>query len=95
MGGDMALDKDDTMGQINPGGQIEHCYLTALLVQFRRVLGHGQGVQIDHTEDIVIFMLLRHPIFYRPQVIADMQISRRLDAGEDSFLVGLIVHKNS
>ena len=49
----------------------------------RRVLGDGDGVQIDHAVDAVVLILQRHPVAQRPQVVADVDVPCGLDARED------------
>ena len=52
-----------------------------------RVLRHGQGVQVDNAEYVVVFVLLCHPILDGAQIITNMQITTRLNTGKDSFFI--------
>ena len=53
-----------------------------IVAQFGRVLKHGNGVQIDHAIEAWMRILQGHEIFNRAQIIAQMQVSRRLNSGK-------------
>jgi hypothetical protein len=47
-------------------------------------LRHGQRVQVDDAEDAFVIVLQRDPVADRPEIIAEMQIAGRLDAGKNA-----------
>src|SRR5207237_5256215 len=53
----------------------------------QRILRLCQGMQVDDTEDAVEVALQRHPIADGAEIVAEMQIAGRLDAGEDAIHV--------
>ena len=56
------------------------------LPQPRRVLRHGDGVQVHHAVERVVGLLQGHPLAHRTQVVAEMEgVGGRLDAGERSW----------
>ena len=73
---------------IDAGRQVERGDLVDLGAQLGGLLVDRDGVQIDDAEDALVVVLDAHPILERAQVIADVQISGRLHAGEDSCFHG-------
>ena len=71
---------------IDPGRKINTCEIERLLPKHFRVLRQRYRVQIDDAVKALVLVLKRDPIFERPQVIADMQIPRRLSAAKNTFL---------
>ena len=61
-----------------------------LVVQLLRVNRQGDGVQIDDTEDVVVLRLGLRPVAQRAQVVTQVQVARRLNAGKDALLHGCI-----
>ena len=53
-------------------------------LQFGGVLVDRDGVQVDDAVDALVVVLDPHPVLQRTQIVADVQIAGRLDAGEDS-----------
>ena len=53
--------------------------------EHRRVDLDGEGVQVDHAVEGVVVVLERHPVPEGPQVVAEGEVARRGDAGEDPF----------
>ena len=52
--------------------------------QLRRFLIDRDGVQIDDAEDAFVVALDLDPVLQRSQIVSNMQIAGRLNAGEDS-----------
>ncbi len=55
-----------------------------LRAQLGRLLIHRDGVQIDDAEDALVVALDLDPILQRTQIVSNMQIAGRLNAGEDA-----------
>src|SRR5262245_756012 len=85
----MTLDKDGAVLQAQATSQVEHRHLARLLVEYSRVLGHGQGMQVHDAEDVFILMLFRYPILDSPQIVANGQVAGGLDSGKDSLFLSL------
>ena len=84
MRADHALVEDDAALGVDAGGDIGGGHLAGRLAQFARVLRQGQRVQVDDAEDAVVIVLQRDPVADRAEIIAEMQIAGRLDAGKNS-----------
>ena len=50
--------------------------------QLRRVLGHRDRMQVDHAVDALVGILHPGPVADRAQVVAELEVSRRLNARE-------------
>ncbi len=97
MTADHALVEDDAMPRVDAGGDIGGGNLAGRMAQFERVLRHRQRMQIDDAEDAFVIVLQRHPVADRPEIIAEMQVAGRLNAGKNSvhrasgnFIVGCL-----
>src|SRR5207248_1993833 len=84
MRADHALVEDDAALGVDAGGDIGGGDLARRLAQLVGVLRLGQRVQIDNAEDAVVIVLQRDPVADRAEIIAEMQIAGRLDAGKNS-----------
>src|SRR5690606_3412052 len=82
----MRLDKDRGDLGVKAAGHEEAGGVFYILPQRHRVLGDGQRVQINHTKEIVGFMLQVDEVFDRAEVIAERQRTAGLDAGKNTFL---------
>jgi len=80
MGGDAGLVEEDRPVRIDSGGDQRRHHLAAIGGQFRRVIVHGNGVQIGKEEQAFALVLHLHPVLDRAQIIAEMEITRGLDA---------------
>ena len=89
MGADHALVEDDAALRVDAGGDIGGGDLARRVAQFVRVLRQGQRVQVDDAEDALVIVLQRDPVADRAEIIAEMQIAGRLDAGKNA------VHRTS
>src|SRR5256712_14190875 len=54
------------------------------LPQRRRVVGLGDGVQVHDAEQALVLVLQPHPVLHGTEIIADVQLARGLNAGEDA-----------
>ena len=53
--------------------------------QLGRILIHSDRVQIDDAADALVVALDFDPVLQGSQIVADVQIAGRLNAGEDAF----------
>src|SRR5437762_8044032 len=90
MRADSALVEDDAALGIDAGGYIGGGHLARRLAQLVGVLRLGQRVQVDNAKDAVVIVLQRDPIADRAEIIAEMQIAGRLDAGKNSVHRGAV-----
>src|SRR5260370_1220933 len=58
--------------------------LTRRGAQRRGILGHGDGVQIDDTEDVVELVLIDYEVAHGAQIVAQMDGARGVNAGKDT-----------
>src|SRR5689334_4906009 len=86
---DHALVEDDAVLGVDAGGDIRGGDLARRMAQLRRVLRLGQRVQIDDAEDALVIVLQRDPVADRAEIIAEMKIAGRLNAGKNA------VHRTS
>src|SRR6516162_11916304 len=84
MSGNHALVEDDTALGIDAGGDVGGRHFARGGAQFGRILRLSERMQVDDAEDAVVVILQRDPVADRPEVIAEMQVAGRLDAGEDA-----------
>ena len=70
VGRHVALDEDGALPRINAAGQQQGGHRARLVAQLRRVLRHGQAVQINDAEEVGLVRLLGRPAPDRPQVVA-------------------------
>src|SRR4029079_6371276 len=64
-------DRDEDLGETQRG-----------VPQLGRVLGDGEGVQVDDAVDAVGPMLIVDPVDQRTQEVPEVDVAGRLDAGE-------------
>ena len=83
--GDPALVEDDTVLRVDPRRKQPGARLASVRRELRRVLRHGDRVQIDDAIDAVVTALQPRPIADRAEIVSEMQIARRLHAREDPF----------
>src|SRR5262249_16439183 len=89
MRADRALVEDDAALGIDAGCDIGGCQRARRLAQLVGILQLRQRMQIDDAEDALEIVLQRDPVADRAEIVAEMQIAGRLDAGKNS------VHKAS
>ena len=86
MFGDLALVENDVLLWIDAAGEERSGDFTRGARQFGRILPYGDGVQVDNAVDAVIALLQRHELGDGAKIVSEMQISGRLNAGENAFL---------
>jgi hypothetical protein len=75
----VALHKDRGALGIDAAGQIQGRRGEGVLRQPRRIVGHGDGMQIHDAEERVMAVLQLHPVADRPQPVAQVQGSGGLN----------------
>ncbi len=83
--GHLALVEDDVALGVDAGGQHRGGDVPGVGFQLFRVLPDGDGVQVDDAEQAFVIVLQPHPVANGAQVIAEMQITRRLHAGKNTL----------
>ena len=83
----MGLDEDGTLLRVQATGDVLGHLGQHPAAQGGGVLAHGDGVQVGHKEIAVVFLNHLRPVAYGPQVVAQVQISAGLDAGEHDFFL--------
>ena len=84
MTGDLRLHHNAGMLRIDSRCQKQRGQLANLCAKFFRLLVNGDSVQIHNAENALVLVLNLDPIADGTQVIADVQIPGRLDAGENT-----------
>ena len=79
----VALHEDGGVLGIQPGGQEPGRDLVGLGAQLRGLLRHGDRVQVDDAVDRLVLALQAHPVAHRAEIVAEVQLAARLDAGKD------------
>ena len=69
----------ETDGQQVEGG------VERVAAEHLRVDLDGEGMQVDDAVEGVVVVLERHPVPEGPQVVAEGEVARRGDAGQDPF----------
>ncbi len=87
---DLALIEDDASLGIDAGGQISGGHLAGVSTQQGRVLPDGDGVQVDDAVDALVLVLQRNEVSDRTQVVAQVQVAGRLNAGKNPLHVKLL-----
>ena len=89
--GNLALVEDDVLLRLDAGGDEGGRDLADLAGELLRILPGGDRVHVDHAVDAVEPLLQLHEALDRPEVIAEMQVSRGLDSREDPLRESLPV----
>ena len=89
MGRDLGLVEKDGAFRVDPGGEEGGRPLAGLLAQFGGVLPDGDRVHVDHAVEALEPILQPDPVAQRAEVVAEVQVARRLDAGKDAVHVRL------
>ena len=84
--GNLALIENDVLFRIDAAGDEGRGHLTRIARQFRGILPHRNGMQIDHAIYAVVTPLQIDEFDDRAEIIAEMQITGRLHAGKNQFL---------
>ena len=82
--GHLALVEDDMLFGSMPQAR-KAAVTSRMLRRTRRILPHGDGVEIDHAIDAIMRLLQRDELDDRAEIIAEVQIAGRLHAGKDAF----------
>ena len=72
----LGLDKDNGLLRVNAGRQPVQGHFVDVglnVGHVRRVFNGGQGVDVNDAVDAAVVLLQVHPVFQRPQVIAQVQ----------------------
>ena len=84
MGRNLALvENDGTLG-IDARGQERRRHLARLRLQLLGILPRGDGVQIDDAVDALIVGLQADEVADGAEIVSEMEIARRLNAGKDA-----------
>ena len=88
--GHVALAVHDVLLRVQTAGDEQGQRLRAAAAQGRRVLAHGQGVQVHHAVDAVVLpaVLQGDPVAKRADIVAQRQDARGLNAAEDRLFLG-------
>ena len=78
------LHHDGRMLRVNARRQEQRGRLQDLRAQLGRLLINRDRVQIDNAEDALVIALNLNPILQRSQIVPNVLIARRLNAGKDS-----------
>ena len=83
--GDVALDEDGAALRVEPDGEEVACGIERVAPEHGRVDLVGEGVQVDHAVEGVAVVLEGHPVPEGPEVVAEGEVARGGDAGQDPF----------
>ena len=79
---DMTLHEEDAAFGVESTRQQELRQPQGGIAELALSEGQGQGVEIDNAEDRVGAILHVHPVADRSEVVAQVQVTAGLDAGE-------------
>ncbi len=88
MRADLALIEDDVLRGIDARRNKGRSNLARRFAQVRGVLPDGDRVQVHHAIDAAMRLLQRHEFGDGAKVVAEMEIARRLNAGENALHCG-------
>jgi hypothetical protein len=80
--GHVALHEQRARLGVEAGGDEQGGDRQRALAQLGGVLGHGEGVQVDHAEHGIGVVLVLDPAAHGAQVVAQVHVAGGLDAGE-------------
>ncbi len=87
--GNLALVEDNMLLRIDAGGDEGRGHFTGIARELGRTAPHlhrlRQRMHVDHAIETVVGLLQLHEVDDRAEVIAEMQIPRRLDARKNPF----------
>jgi hypothetical protein len=78
------LDEHGTFLRVEAGREQRDRHIDRAAAEIRWLVRHGDGVVVDDAEDAFVAMLKLDPILHRPEVVADVQLPRRLNSAENS-----------
>ena len=82
MFGHLRLIENNMLARVDAGGNKRGGNFARIVAQFGWVLKHGDGMQVDHAIKTWMLILQGHEIFDRTQIIAQVQVPRRLNPGK-------------
>ena len=82
--GHVALDEEGAAVGVEAGGQEVESRFVGPGPELGRVDVEGQGVQVDDAVEAVVHVLVGHPVAHRPEVVAQMQLTARLQSGQNA-----------
>ena len=77
------VEEDRALG-VDPGGEQRRRHLARVASELGGVVIDGDRVEVREEEQALAHLLHRHPVADRAQIIAEMEVARRLDPGDDS-----------
>ena len=86
MGRDLALVEDHVLLRVDARGDERRRDLADRPRQLVGILRHGDRVHVDHAIEAFMLVLQRDELGDRTEIIAEMEVAGRLDAGEDARL---------
>mmetsp|Transcript_12533 Transcript_12533/g.25824 ORF Transcript_12533/g.25824 Transcript_12533/m.25824 type:complete len:207 (-) Transcript_12533:181-801(-) len=84
----VALDEDLGELRVDAAREVERSNLKRGLLQLLGIVRGRDGVQINHKEEVLVLLLVLHPLPDRAHVVAKMQVSCWLHSTEHSLLDG-------
>ena len=84
MPGHLALREEDRALRVDAAGDIGGGQLARRPAQLLRLLPDGDRVQVDDAVDRLVAVLHGAEAAQRAEIVAERQVARRLDAGEDA-----------
>ncbi len=92
MGGNLGLVEQDRASRIDPAGDQGGDHLARVGGEVRGHVGHGDRVEVGQEEQAFVagggrLVLHAHPVADRAQVVAEVQVAGRLDAGDDAHVL--------
>ena len=79
-----ALVEDRAALGVDAGGDVRCRHLARAGPQLGGILRLRQRMQVDDAEDALIVLLQRDPVQNRAEIIAEVEVAGRLDAGKDA-----------
>ena len=88
----VGLDEEGVLLRVQAAGDVLGQLLQSAAAQVGRVLTDGDGVQVRHKVEAVIFIGTLSPVLHSAEVRTQGHITGRLDAGKHSFLGSCLFH---
>ena len=82
MGGNVRLHEQHALCGVYPAGDEQRHQLERVAAERRRLLPHGDGVQVRHGVDAVEFILQLRKVADGADIVADGDGAARLDGGK-------------
>ena len=88
----VALHEKGVLLRVDAAGDVLRKLLKGAAAKLRRVLTHGERVQIGHKVVAVKFVGSRSPVLDRTEVVAEMQVAGGLNARKHYLLSDFVFH---